>query len=135
MRVVLDTNVFVSGVFFGGQPGKILTAWRDGKIRLFLSPEILEEYVEVLHRLEKSYPPVMAKPVIDLILAGTEIITAPPLEKPVSSDSDDDKFIACALASKTKVIVGGDNHLLAADGFQGLEIVKPSQFVRKYLKV
>ena len=135
MRVILDTNVFVSGVFFGGQPGKILTAWRDGKIRLFLSPEILEEYVEVLHRLEKSYPPVKAKPVIDLILAGTEIITAPPLEKPVSSDSDDDKFIACALASKTKVIVSGDNHLLAADGFQGLEIVKPSQFVRKYLNV
>jgi putative PIN family toxin of toxin-antitoxin system len=47
MRVILDTNVFVSGVFFGGQPGKILTAWRNGKIRLFLSPEILEEYVVI----------------------------------------------------------------------------------------
>lgn len=43
MRIVLDTNVFISSVFFGGQPGKILTAWRDGKIILVLSTEILEE--------------------------------------------------------------------------------------------
>ena len=43
MKVVLDTNVFVSGVFFGGLPHKILEAWRDGKIQLLLSPAILEE--------------------------------------------------------------------------------------------
>ena len=44
MRVVLDTNVFVSGVFFGGPPHKILEAWRDGKIQLLLSPAILEDF-------------------------------------------------------------------------------------------
>ena len=134
MRIVLDTNVFVSGVFFGGQPVKILAAWRNGEIQLILSPEILEEYVAVLQRLEKYLPAVEAKPVIELILAGSKIISAPPLEKPVSSDPDDDKFIACALASKAKVIVSGDKHLLAANGFQGLDIVKPSEFVKKYLK-
>lgn len=133
MRVVLDTNVFISGVFFGGQPGKVLSAWRDGRVRLVLSLQILEEYVEVLHRLEKLYPPVEVKPAIDLILAGSEIITAPPLEKPASSDPDDDKFIACALASKAKVIISGDKHLLDMEGFQDLEIVRPSAFVKKYL--
>ena len=133
MRVILDTNVFISSVFFGGQPGKILAAWRDGKIMLVLSTEILEEYVEVLQRLEKLYPPVEAGPVIELILAGSEIITAPPLEKPISSDPDDDKFIACALASKARVIISGDKHLLSVDGFKGLEIVKPSEYVNKYL--
>ena len=133
MKVVLDTNVFISSVFFGGQPGKILAAWRDGKIMLVLSTEILEEYVEVLRRLEILYPPVEAGPVIELILAGSEIITAPPLEKPVSSDPDDDKFIACALASKARVIISGDKHLLSVDGFKGLEIVKPSEYLIKYL--
>jgi putative PIN family toxin of toxin-antitoxin system len=133
MKVVLDTNVFISSVFFGGQPGKILAAWRDGKIMLVLSTEILEEYIEVLQRLEKLYPPVEAGPVIELILAGSEIITAPPLEKPISSDPDDDKFIACALASKARVIISGDKHLLSVDGFKGLEIVKPSEYVKKYL--
>ena len=62
MRVILDTNVFVSAVFFGGKPGKILKAWRDGEVRLVLSPDILEEYIEVLHRLETLYPPVEADP-------------------------------------------------------------------------
>jgi len=133
MKVVLDTNVFISSVFFGGQPGKILAAWRDGKIMLVLSTEILEEYIEVLHRLETLYPPVEAGPVIELILAGSEIITAPPLEKPISSDPDDDKFIACALASKARVIISGGKHLLSVDGFKGLEIVKPSEYVKKYL--
>ena len=134
MRVILDTNVFISGVFFGGQPGKILAAWRDGKVRLVLSTEILEEYVEVLRRLEKLYPPVEVKPVIELILAGSEIITVLPLEKPVCSDPDDDKFIACALASKARVIVSGDKHLLVMDGIYGLEILTPSVFYKEYLK-
>jgi predicted nucleic acid-binding protein len=41
--VILDTNVFVSGVFFSGPPYQILRAWRDGKIQLVVSPEIIEE--------------------------------------------------------------------------------------------
>ncbi len=134
MRVILDTNVFISGVFFGGQPGKILAAWRDGKVRLVLSAEILEEYIEVLRRLEKLYPPVEVKPVIELILAGSEIITVLPLEKPVCSDPDDDKFIACAMASKARVVVSGDKHLLVMDGIYGLEILTPSVFYKEYLK-
>ena len=133
MRIVLDTNVFVSGVFFGGQPGRILAAWRDARVRLVLSPEILEEYVEVLHRLEKLYAPVKAEPVIELILAGSEIISAPPLKEPVSSDPDDDKFIACDLASKARVIVSGDNHLLSMERYRNIDILSPSRFVKKYL--
>ena len=134
MKVVLDTNVFVSGIFFAGVPGQILEAWRGGKVQLVLSPEIVEEYVEVLHRLEKLYSPMKVEPIIELVLAGAEIVTVPPLEKPISADPDDDKFIACALASKAKVIISGDKHLLDMDGFQGLEISMPSEFINKYLK-
>jgi AbrB family looped-hinge helix DNA binding protein len=47
VRIVLDTNVLVSGVFFGGPPGRILEAWRDRRIQLVLSPEILGEYQRV----------------------------------------------------------------------------------------
>ena len=43
MKVVVDTNVFVSGVFFGGPPGDVLTAWRDKRIELVVSREIIEE--------------------------------------------------------------------------------------------
>ena len=133
MRVILDTNVLISAVFFGGVPGRILEAWRDGDVRFVLSEEILEDYVEVLRRLEKQYPPIKAEPIIDLLLAGSIIISAPPLAHTVSSDRDDDKFIACALASKAKVIVSGDKHLLAVDGYRGIKVVEPSEFVSRFL--
>lgn len=44
MRCVLDTNVLMSGIFFGGVPGRVLEAWMSGRIELILSPEILAEY-------------------------------------------------------------------------------------------
>ena len=47
MRIILDTNVFVSGVFFTGPPYEILRGWRDGKWQLVISPEILDEYRRV----------------------------------------------------------------------------------------
>ncbi len=52
MKVVLDTNVFVSAVFFGGTPGKVLDMWRDGKIELLLTADILAEYEEVIKKLQ-----------------------------------------------------------------------------------
>ena len=57
MRVVVDTNVFVSGVFFGGPPGRVLTAWRDGTIEVVVSREIIEEYVRVATSFRPGSPP------------------------------------------------------------------------------
>lgn len=55
MRVILDTNVFVSGVFFSGPPHEILRAWREGRFQMVLSPEILEEYRRVGIDLARHY--------------------------------------------------------------------------------
>lgn len=56
MRVILDTNVFISGVFFGGPPSRILEGWRDGRLKLVLSPEILDEYQRVAAELRGQFP-------------------------------------------------------------------------------
>ncbi|NIM99892.1 MAG: PIN domain-containing protein, partial [candidate division Zixibacteria bacterium] len=58
MRIVLDTNVFVSGVFFTGPPYQILKAWRDGEVQLAVSPEIVEEYQRVGKALANQFPGV-----------------------------------------------------------------------------
>ena len=55
MRVVLDTNVFVSGVFFSGPPFRILEAWRDGRVQLAITAEILDEYQRVGEELANSF--------------------------------------------------------------------------------
>lgn len=71
MKVVLDTNVFISGIFFGGPPYQILRAWRDGRIQLVLSEEILEEYLRVSEVLSERFPQVQLDPILKLL---TEVL-------------------------------------------------------------
>ena len=66
MRVVLDTNVFVSGVFFSGPPARILEAWSRGEVTIVASPEILEEYYRVGRELRSRYAGVELQPALAL---------------------------------------------------------------------
>ena len=133
MRVILDTNVFISGVFFSGPPYQILKAWSDGKLDLALSPEILDEYRRVGESLAKQFPAIDLGPILELITVKAEMFSAEDLPESVCSDPDDDKFLACALASRSKVIVSGDRHLLQVSGFREIRIVRPREFVEEYL--
>jgi len=94
VRIVLDTNVLVSAVFFGGVPGRILEAWRDGTVRLVLSAEIFDEYQRVGRILASGFPGVDIDPFLSLLAVEAEVVEAPPLSAPVPADPDDDKFLA-----------------------------------------
>ena len=133
MNIVLDTNVFVSGVFFPGPPFRILEAWRDQTLQIVLSHEILKEYRRVGAKLSAQYPPIDLHPIIELIVHKALIIAATPLPEQVCKDADDDKFIACALTGRCHIIVSGDKHLLKVSGFQGIQVLKPREFVDRYL--
>ena len=133
MRVVIDTNVFISGVFFGGPPFQILKAWRDGRIQLLLTMEILEEYDRVSETLAEQFPGIDLDQVFDLLAVEAETILAPSLPKPVCDDPEDDKFLACALAGKTRMIISGDKHLLKVSGYRGIAVIRPREFVDGYL--
>jgi putative PIN family toxin of toxin-antitoxin system len=133
VRVILDTNVFISGVFFTGPPYHILKAWRDGIVHIVVSPEILGEYQRVGGVLAKQYPGIDLDPILNLLAAEAELIPAPPLPQPVCDDPDDDKFLACALASKTKIIISGDKQLLRVSGYRSIEVIRPRTFVDDYL--
>ena len=134
MKIVLDTNVIISGIFFGGPPYQILDAWRNGKIDIILSEDIFAEYQRVAKELSRQFKEVDISAVLDLITVNAMWIEAPQLPFNVSADPDDDKFISCALASKSKLIVSGDKHLLAVSGYRRIAIVKPSAFIERYLK-
>lgn len=133
MKVVLDTNVFVSGIFFTGPPHQILKAWQDGKIRLVASPEILEEYYRVGEILAEEHSNIELKPVLDYLILNADVYATPPLNESVCEDPDDDKFLACALASEGNVVVSGDKHLLKASGYRNIVVLKPRDFVNLYL--
>ena len=133
MRIVLDTNVFISGIFWSGPPFTILDAWKQRKIDLIVSQEILSEYNRVSKELSKKFLSVDLSPFIELLTIHAEMHVAKKLKEPVSRDPDDDKFIACALSAKVKIIVSGDKDLLVTSGHNDILVVKPNVFVRKYL--
>lgn len=133
MKAVLDTNVFVSGVLFSGPPYDILCAWRDGRLRLVTSAEILDEYRRVGERLESGYSGTAFSQLLLLLALRGEVVLAPPLAEPVCEDPTDDKFFACAIAAGCSAIVSGDKHLHRVSGYRGVRVYRPREFVERFL--
>lgn len=133
MRVVLDTNVFISGVFFSGPPYQILKSWRDGIIQLVASAEILDEYRRVGDVLSEQFPGIDLEPFLSLLAIEAEVIVVPVLTEGVCEDPDDDKFLACALAGSCKYIVSGNKHLHKVSGYKGVEVISPRKFLENYI--
>ncbi len=134
MKIVLDTNVFISGIFFHGPPAQILEAWKSSKIQIVLSKEIIVEYQRVAEALAEKYPEIDISGIIELVAIHGEIIDTEDIEVFECEDPDDNKFIECAIASRTKLIVSGDKHLLKINGYQEIAVYKPRDFVDLYLK-
>lgn len=134
MKIVLDTNVFISGVFFTGPPYKILKAWRDGRIQILISEEIIEEYRRVGELLSKQFFDIEFGQILQLLTINAEFVQPLKLTARVCEDPDDDKFLECAISGKSNLIVSGDKHLLKVSGHKGIEIINPRNFVDNYLK-
>ena len=132
MKVVIDTNVFVSS-FFGGNPRKIIDLWKKGKISLCVSKNILDEYIEVLQRIGLGDGREVEE-LLSLFAKGFNILftTKTPKTKAVRDDPDDDKFIECAVGLKAEVIITGDKALKAMNEYMGIKILTPQQFLKTY---
>ena len=129
MKIVLDTNVFISGVFFSDPPYQILKSWRNGKVQLVS----LRKYLRVEKFLAERFLKINLDPIIKLIALKAELVLAPNLSDPICDDPNDDKFLACALKSKNKLIISGDKHLLRVSGYRGIKIIRTRKFVDNYL--
>ncbi len=134
MKIVLDTNVFISGIFFHGIPYDILNAWRHGRVHLIVSPDILNEYRRVATQLMKSFPGVDPEPFIDLLMVKASMVESTSLPEQVCTDTADEMFLSCALASRTRIVVSGDKALLKTSGYRGIIVISPRDFVNRYLK-
>ena len=97
------------------------------------SPAIFEEYRRVGELLSTRYGDLGLDPILQLLLAEGILAEDLPLTERVCEDPDDYKFVACALAPKTSVIISGDGHLLDISGYSGLEVLRPRDFADKYM--
>lgn len=125
--------MFISGIFFSGSPAQILKAWKERKILIVLSKEILDEYQRVAGELSAKFPSVNIEPIVELLTIYGEVVETARISVTVCEDPDDNMFLECAIASNSKIIVSGDNHLLKISGYQGIDVLKPREFIDNVL--
>jgi len=132
MKVVIDTNIFVSS-FFGGNPRKIIDLWKQEKITLCLSKAILDGYIDVLYRIGLKNESELEE-LLSLFSRGFNIlfIIKTPKLQIIKNDPDDDKFIECAKALKADAVITGDREVLAVKEYAGIRILTPQQFLANY---
>jgi len=126
--VVLDTNIFISAVFWKGKPYKIVNKAINQEIIVFISQGIIKEIRKVLVRdfmLEKQE----IDNIIDAVAYFTHFIEPKEKIKVVKEDPDDDRIIECALACSAQFIVSSDKHLLKLKKFRNIKIESPEEFL------
>ena len=131
MKIVIDTNIFVSSFFWGGNPRKIFDRVMDGLDELYITDEILDEITEVMARnkfnLELEKIEEYAK-----IIENRSVKVFPYNNGSFySRDRDDNKFIICGIIGRVDYIISGDNHLLELEEINGIKIMSP----KKYLEI
>lgn len=134
-KIVIDTNVLISAIVFGGKPRHILELIIEGKIRLVISESILEEVKAVLGGKKFQYPPKILHTIIAEIGNISEFVEPKIKINTITKDPDDNKILECAFEARADFIVSGDNHLLEIGAFKGIEIMSPSDFIKDIILV
>ena len=134
MRVVLDTNVLVSGLLWGGPPNQLLRWTRDGVLEIIcceaaaVEAKRVIEYPKFSRRisaLDSSSRQVIAY----LMNLVTHVPSPESLPAIISDDPSDDLFLALAIENQGRLIVSGDQHLLSLKEYEGIPIVRPGEAV------
>ena len=129
MRAVLDTNVFISGIFWKGQASKVISHWKEGKFTLVVSLEIVSEIITVLKDFKIQLPGDMIKKWSDLIVRNSLVVEPSEKLNVVRDDPKDNMFIEAAVAGNADYIVSQDNHLLKLKEHRRIKIVSPEDFI------
>ena len=135
MKVVLDTNVLVSGTFWDGDSRKILRLLDQKEIVCILSQEIIDEYRAVLIRddivdkiVNKN---LIASRVVERIISASIIVKPKNQLFVVKDDSEDNKIVECAIAAQADYIITKDQDLLRMKKFESITIITPEEFLKR----
>lgn len=132
---VIDTNVVISAILFGGTPGELVGLWKAGRITPYITKEIIAEYIRVL-----AYPKFKLSEeevnyiIHEEILPFFKVVKSKsgPDNSIITNDPDDDKFIQYAETGNATTLISGDRHLLALKSYKDIEILTPTQFLQKH---
>ncbi len=132
MRVVLDTNIFISGIFWQGKCSKIILLWREKKFDLIVSFSMLEEFVRVLKDFKIQMPAEAIREWVDMIINNSIVVEPEEKLDVVKSDIKDNIIVEAAVEGRVDFIVSQDNHLLELKEFRNIRIVGPEDFLNLF---
>jgi putative PIN family toxin of toxin-antitoxin system len=128
LRVVVDTNVYISAFHFGGAPETLLRLARRKAFLLYVSDAIAEEVEEVL--AEKfGYSGAALQVIRRQLSRATRRVGRIRVRVQACADPDDDKVLECALTVRADYIISGDGHLLVMHPFRRIPILRPRAFL------
>ena len=129
MKVVLDANVVISGIFWGGPPQQILKHWREGKLTLVMTAPVLAEYQDVLRRMTGSHgADIYAK--WNHYLTELAEFVEPLQVAAICRDTGDQKYLEAAAGGRVQALVSGDKDLVVLKVIDGIPILPPRAFLQ-----
>jgi uncharacterized protein len=129
--IVLDTNVLISAIVFGGGPRAVLEKVISGTFSMAISAEMLDELHGVLGGRKFRYPGDIVRSIVNELLAVSELVRPAMKVKVIKTDPSDNRILECALESRAACIVTGDRHLLELGGFEGIPILDVATFLAR----
>ena len=130
--VVLDTNILISAIVFGGKPRQVFDMVIRGEVKLALSPYLLEELQGVLEGPKFRYPHAMTNTILHELIDMAELVSPVKKFDVVKRDSDDNHVLECAFTAKVDFIISGDEDLLSLKSFQNIPILTADEFLKNF---
>jgi len=128
IRVVLDTNVIISAIFWRGSPYRVMKKALQRDFILVISPDILEEVSERL-KYKFDLPRDEIETLTNILLSYSDIVEPTTKVNVVKADENDNKIIECAIDGEADFIVTGDHHLLELKSYKSIKIITPAEFL------
>lgn len=131
LRTVLDTNVYISALVFGGKPEALLrrSFGRNRKIELYTSHAILKEIARILASEKFLWSRSEIAEAVGFLIKLAEVIE-PKQKVTICADEADNRVLECAIEAKADFIVSGDRHLIELKEFENIPILRPADYLK-----
>lgn len=130
IKAVLDTNIFISALFWRGAPYRVVEQGLGGAFIMVTSPDIIQETSRTLTR-KFEFPLEDTREFLETIVLGSYVVSPTERLHVVKADPDDDKIIECAIAGDASFVVSGDRHLLDIENYRSIMMISPQDFLKR----
>jgi putative PIN family toxin of toxin-antitoxin system len=131
VRVVADTNIYISALHFGGTPRRFLETAQAGAFELVISDAILDEIGKVLRTEKFVWPEEEIAKARHALGGFTERARPDGTLLVITAEPEDNRILECADAGNADVIVSGDKHLLQLKQYSGMPVLKVTEFLQQ----